>query len=129
MSKRIKLGTSYDTKELETFYSNGGRSGCGGWWGGGGGGLAPAFHTLRSGIPPPPPGPRLPYLAIRDPAPSFLDLPSLYPFFRLQNIDHFCVIFPISPSSPAALSSPASNIPPRPRPFSPRQSPLSTSPL
>ena len=56
--------------------------------------MTPASRTLHTRIPPP----------------LFLTLS----LFLLQNIDHCCVIFPISLSSPAALSSPASRTPPAP---------------
>ena len=49
MCKRMKLRTSYDTKEPSTLYSNGGegaRWGLGGW-------VTPASRTLQSRIPPP----------------------------------------------------------------------------
>ena len=50
MCKRMKLRTSYDTKEPSTLYSNGGE---GARWGLGGGGVTPASRTLQSRIPPP----------------------------------------------------------------------------
>ena len=79
MCKRNRLRTSYDTKEPETFYSNGGGEGVRGGGGGGGGELPPPALCN--------PGSHL----------LFSWLPSLYPFFfRLQNIDHCCVISPIS---------------------------------
>ena len=79
MCKRNKLRTSYDTKEPETFYSNGGGEGV---RGGGGGGVwgTPTSRTLQSRIPPP----------------LFVTSVPLSFFFRLQNIDHCCVISPIS---------------------------------
>ena len=75
MCKRNRLRTSYDTKEPETFYSNGGGEGVRG----GGGNF------------------RLPHFVIPDPTSCFLDFrPFILFFFRLQNIDHCCVISPIS---------------------------------
>ena len=75
MCKRNRLRTSYDTKEPETFYSNGGGEGVRG-----GGGNS-----------------RLPHFVIPDPTSCFLDFrPFILFFFRLQNIDHCCVISPIS---------------------------------
>ena len=97
MCKQIKLRTSYDTEEPETFYSNGEGEGCG--VGGGGEEGNTRLRTLQSRIPPP----------------LFLTSPPL-PFFQLQNIVHCCVISPISLSSPAALSSPNSRTHPRPPP-------------
>ena len=73
------MRTSYDTKEPETFYSNGGGEGV---RGGGGGCVGNS---------------RLPHFVIPDPTSSFLDFrPFILFFFRLQNIDHCCVISPIS---------------------------------
>ena len=70
MCKRNRLRTSYDTKEPETFYSNGGGEGG---------------------------NSRLPHFVIPDPTSCFLDFrPFILFFFRLQNIDHCCVISPIS---------------------------------
>ena len=77
MCKRNRLRTSYDTKEPETFYSNGGGEGVRG----GGGGVGNS---------------RLPHFVIPDPTSSFLDFRPFILFFRLQNIDHCCVISPIS---------------------------------
>ena len=98
MCKQIKLRTSYDTEEPETFYSNGEGEGCG--VGGAGG---------RKGTPASVP-------CNLESRPLFSWLPPLYPFFQLQNIVHCCVISPISLSSPAALSSPNSRTHPRPPP-------------
>ena len=102
MCKRMKLRTSYDTKEPSTLYSNGGEGARWGLKGWGAGGVTPASRTLHTRIPPP----------------LFLTLS----LFLLQNIDHCCVIFPISLSSPAALSSPASRTPPAP--FCPGRPPI-----
>ena len=66
MCTRIKLRTSYDTEEPETFYSKGEGERCEG----GGGGRE---------LPPP-------YLAISNPAPSFLDFPP----FTLFSITKYC---------------------------------------
>ena len=82
MCKRNKFRTSYDTKEPETFYSNGGGQGVRGGGAGRGGGVAGNS--------------RLPHLAIPDLTSSFLDFRPFIFFFRLRSIDHCCVISPIS---------------------------------
>ena len=61
------MRTSYDTKEPETFYSNGGGEGVrGGGAGGGGGGNS-----------------RLPHFVIPDPTSSFLDFRPFILFFSI----------------------------------------------
>ena len=99
MCKRMKLRTSYDTKEPSTLYSNGGegaRWGLKGWGGGG--------------------DSCLPYLAYPDPAPSFLDF---IPFFitkywpLLRNFPHFSLF---------SCRSLLSRLPYPSRPFLPRTS-------
>ena len=94
MCKQIKLRTSYDTEEPETFYSNGEGEGCG--VGGGGEEGNSRLRTLQSRIPPP--------LFLTSPPLPFFSITKYCPLLR--NFPHFSLFSCRSLLSQLPYSSP-----------------------